>query len=146
MRGCYCDILRGVLVIYKGVKSGMSSPRDDGEFADESWVPEESLSFLTQETLLHPDETPVERAKRLMTENVDTAAATMIWIARNSDSERNRAEASKYIMERVLGRAGDAPATGTLDDLFARLDKMNELAAAHSQAGPHSSGTELDDE
>jgi hypothetical protein len=115
----------------------------DDEFADESWVPEESLAFLTMEQQLHPEETPVERAKRLMTENVDTAAATMIWIAKNSDSERNRAEASKYIMERVLGRAGDAPATGTLDDLFARLDRMNEMAAAHDQSGPHSTGLDL---
>src|SRR5215213_7049992 len=104
---------------------------EENEFADDGWVPEESLRFLVEEKLLNPDETPVERAKRLMTENVDTAAATMIWIAKNSESERNRAEASKYIMERVLGRAGDAPATGTLDDLFARLDKMNEMAAAH---------------
>jgi hypothetical protein len=118
---------------------------DDDEFADESWVPDKALAYLTTEAQLHPEETSVERAKRLMVENVDTAAATMIWIARNSDSERNRAEASKYLLERVLGRAGDAPATGTLDDLFARLDHMNEMAAAQAQAGPHSTGLELPD-
>jgi hypothetical protein len=113
----------------------------DDEFSEESWVPDESLAFLVTEAELHPEETPVERAKRLMTENVDSAAATMIWIARNSPSERNRAEASKYIMERVLGKAGDAPATGTLDDLFARLDRMNEMAAATQQSGAHSDAT-----
>jgi hypothetical protein len=110
---------------------------DENEYADESWVPDRELAFLTQERSLRPEETSVERAKRLFVENVDTAAATLIWIAKNSESERNRAEASKYLMERVLGRAGDAPATGTLDDLFAALDRMNEKAAAQAQAGPH---------
>lgn len=117
----------------------MSHSDESNEYADESWVPEESLAFLTQERHLRPEETSVERAKRLFVENVDTAAATLIWIARNSESERNRAEASKYLMERVLGRAGDAPATGTLDDLFAALDRMNGMAAAVTQAKPHTS-------
>jgi hypothetical protein len=107
------------------------------DFDDEQWVPDSALSFLTEEALLHPEEDTVARAKRLFIENVDTAAASLIWIAKNSTSERNRGEASKYILERVLGRAGDAPATGTLDDLFAALDRMNDQAAAQAQSGPH---------
>jgi hypothetical protein len=130
---------------HRRLREGIMS-RDDDEYADEGWIPEESLKFLTLEAELHPEETPVERAKRLMTENVDTAAATMIWICRNSTSERNRGEAAKYLMERVLGRAGDAPATGTLDDLFAKLDNMNAKAAAMSQAAIQpSNGLELPD-
>jgi hypothetical protein len=117
--------------------------QSDDEFADEQWVPEESLAFLTQEAQLHPEETSVERAKRLMTENVDVAAATMIWICRNSDSERNRGEAAKYLMERVLGRAGDAPATGALDDMFQKLDRYLAMESTAGQAGEHSTGLEL---
>jgi hypothetical protein len=114
-----------------------SSGNGDDEFADDQWVPDEALAFLTTEQQMNPEETPVERAKRLLTENVDTAAATMIWIMRNSQSEKNRGEASKYLMERVLGRAGDAPATGTLDEMFKKLDVYMEMAAAMEQSGPH---------
>jgi len=55
----------------------------------------------------------------------------------NSTNERIRFESARYIMERVLGRAGEAPATGTLDDLFAALDRMNQNAAAMQQSGGH---------
>jgi hypothetical protein len=108
------------------------------EFDEEKWVPDEALAALSLEAQVHADETSPERAKRLMTENADVAAAALIHIARHSPSERNRAEASKYILERVLGKAGDAPATGTLDDLFRKLDRMNEMAAGEAQSGPHS--------
>jgi hypothetical protein len=104
------------------------------EYDDEKWVPDEALSSLSMEASVNPDETSPERAKRLLTENADVAAAALIHIARHSPNERSRADASKYILERVLGRAGDAPATGTLDDLFHKLDRMNEYAAAESQS------------
>jgi hypothetical protein len=107
------------------------------QYDDEQWVPDEALAALNMEGELEPEETSIERAKRLLTENVDTAAASVIWLARNSNQERIRLESSKYIMERVLGRAGEAPATGTLDDLFAALDRMNTMAVADQQSGPH---------
>jgi hypothetical protein len=113
-------------------------PNDD-DFDEEKWVPDEALSFLTEETLLHPEEDSIARAKRLFKENVDTAAASLIWIARNSASERNRGEASKYIMERVLGRAGEAPAVGALDELFDALERLANNEPAMDQSGPHGS-------
>jgi hypothetical protein len=109
------------------------------DFDDERWVPDEALASLSLEQEYDPEETHVERAKRLLTENVDVAAASMIWMARNSQTERIRLEAGREILARVLGRAGDAPATGTLDDLFNALDKMNEHEAAFQQSAPHRS-------
>jgi hypothetical protein len=108
------------------------------EYEDEKWVPDEALASLAMETDVNPEETHEARAKRLLVENVDVAATSLIWIAKNDPNSRMRADASKYIMERVLGRAGDAPATGTLDDLFSALDRMNENAAAMAQSTPHS--------
>lgn len=131
---CYCDIVShtGLYIATRRI-SVMASDYDD-----ESWVPDEALANLAMESQLNPDETHAERAKRLLTENVDVAAASMIHISRTSQNERHRMEASKYIMERVLGRAGDAPATGTLDDLFNKLDRMNSMATSMEQSGPHS--------
>lgn len=117
-------------------------PSDDNEFADESWVPEEKLAFLSTEADLHPEETSEERAKRLLTENVDVAAAAVIHIARNDQNPRLRLDAGKYIMERVLGKAGETPATGTLDELFRQLDRLKETEAAMAQSGPHSLAAE----
>jgi hypothetical protein len=109
----------------------------ESDYEDEKWVPDEALEAMTLEAALRENESSIERAKRLLQENVDVAAASTIWLARSSTNERIRLEAGKYIMERVLGRAGDAPATGSLDDLFDKLDKMNEMAAAQAQSGPH---------
>jgi hypothetical protein len=109
----------------------------ENDYEDEKWIPDEALRALTLEARVRDDESTIERAKRLLTENVDVAAASTIWLARSSTNERIRLEASRYVMERVLGRAGDAPATGSLDDLFAKLDRMNEMAAAQAQSGPH---------
>lgn len=107
---------------------------DRDEYEDEKWVPDDAISNLALEADLHPEESHEARAKRLLVENVDVAAASLIHIAKNDPNSRMRADASKYIMERVLGRAGDAPATGTLDDLFDALDRLNENAAAMEQA------------
>jgi hypothetical protein len=110
--------------------------RGDGrEFQDEKWVPDESLKALAMEADLHPEETEIERAKRLLIENVDIAVAGQVWLARNSSSERIRSDAQRYIIERVRGKAGETPAMGSLDDLFERLDRMNEHAAAMAQSG-----------
>jgi hypothetical protein len=114
------------------------------DYEDEKWVPEDALASLTLEQSLRPDETSTERAKRLLIENVDVAAAGMIWSARNSQNERIRHDAQKYVMERVLGRAGDAPAMGTIDELFEKLDKMNEMAASQQQAAIQANGSGTD--
>jgi hypothetical protein len=106
------------------------------DYEDERWVPDEALASLQLEAQVNENETSVERAKRLLVENVDIAAASTIWLARNSTNERIRLESAKYVLERVLGRAGEAPASGTLDDLFVALDRMNSQAAAMQQSGP----------
>jgi hypothetical protein len=104
------------------------------QYDEEKWVPDDALSSLAMEEEVHGEESHETRAKRLLTENVDVAATSIIWIAKNDSNSRMRFEAGKYIMERVLGRAGDSPATGTLDDLFDKLDQLNAQAAAQEQA------------
>jgi hypothetical protein len=111
---------------------------DRNEYEDESWVPDEAIANLALEADMRPEETHEARAKRLLTENVDVAAISVIHIAKQDPNARLRLEASKYIMERVLGRAGESPATGTLDDLFDKLDRMKAAEAAMSQSGAHS--------
>ena len=112
------------------------------DFEDERWVPDDALASLQLEASYDPEETHVERAKRLLTENVDIAAASVIWLARNSTNERIRLESARSVMDRVLGRAGDSPATGTLDDLFGALDRMNEMEAAMQQSTIQAPGHE----
>lgn len=111
-------------------------PGRDDDYEDEKWVPDEALASLTMESHLHPEESSTERANRLIVENVDVAAAAVIHIARNDPNPRLRLDAGKYIMERVLGKAGDTPVEGALDVLFQQLDRMNEHEAAMQQSGP----------
>src|SRR4051812_41127388 len=48
----------------------------------------------------------IETAKRIMVESAPAAAAMIANLAQNGHNERVQLDASKYIMERVLGPAG----------------------------------------
>jgi hypothetical protein len=80
---------------------------------------------LTLESQLHPNEDALQRAKRLLRESVDGAAATIIEIALHGSTEKLRMDAAKAIMDRVLGPASQSQAVdddGPLERMFKELD------------------------
>jgi sensor histidine kinase regulating citrate/malate metabolism len=101
---------------------------------DDSWVPEDALANLTSERTLNPAETEEQLARRLLKENVPQAVLAIIHTSQHGTSERVRLDASKYIVERVLGKVGD-DAYGEISPLTKFLDQMASDAEAHANGG-----------
>jgi hypothetical protein len=84
----------------------------------------ETLDF---ERHLNPQETTIERCKRLLRENVDGAALELIHIAKHGSTEKLRLDACKLIMDRVLGPVANVQADSNdnpLEQLFRELDQV----------------------
>lgn len=81
----------------------------------------------------HPDgETPKQTLRRLFEENSAGAAMRLISLSTHASSERVRLDASKYIVERVLGPLAGAGAAvgangdaepGSLEHTLAEMEK-----------------------
>jgi len=92
-----------------------------------AWVPDAALEALKLEAEFHPTETPTELTTRLFEENAPQAAMSIVHAALHSMNERVRFDASKYVVERLLGRVGDSNPIGAdnpLDKFFANVEKM----------------------
>jgi hypothetical protein len=76
---------------------------------DDDWVDEKALEAAKLEAQVWgkgpngEGETPRQTLRRLFTENSTTAALNIIKLSNSASSERIRLDASKYIVERVLG-------------------------------------------
>lgn len=80
---------------------------------DEDWVSQADIDALNLESSVYTDETNEQTARRLIEEAAPDAARTLCNLVRSpSVSERMRYQASTYILDRVLGRAGDLGTTG----------------------------------
>lgn len=94
-------------------------PMEDDFWSDEEREQLAEISNL--EAAVHTDETPEATANRIFKENLPNAARSIATLAMRGGTERVRLDASKYIVERIMGRIGDAqenPEDGPLADLF----------------------------
>ena len=107
-------------------------PRDYHPADDPDWLPDSAIEALNTERRVHTDETPAQTARRLMHENGPGAALSIIHIALYGSNERLRLDASKYVVDRVLGRVGDDVNQGEDSPLDAALRRMQEAAEAHA--------------
>jgi hypothetical protein len=115
--------------------------RDEGEEYgremgedDPRWIPDDLLKSVQMERTIGPraideglenDET---LSKRIFRENAPLAAAAIAKLAMHGSSERTRLDASKYIIERVLGPA--SADNGAVDPLTAFLEATAKKAEA----------------
>jgi hypothetical protein len=87
------------------------------------WMPEEELAALAAAP--EPSTMTVRQAEAIAMEifrdNLPLAAQVIAEIATNSESERNRLQASKYIVERVMGRTPDAKPESGANDPWSNL-------------------------
>jgi hypothetical protein len=83
----------------------------DATNSNDDWLPDRAFQNMDAERSLHPEETPEQTAQRLFKENASLAVQSILHIAVHG-TERARLEASKYVVERVLGRVGDDLNTG----------------------------------
>jgi hypothetical protein len=107
-------------------------PSADGGISDEEWIPEASLAAIAMEQQVHPDESSEAMTRRLFRENSAAATASIVHIALHGSNERLRLDASKYVVERVLGRVGEDKGTDEEQPLDALVRQMAMAAEAHA--------------
>jgi hypothetical protein len=72
------------------------------------WSAEEALAGLEIDREVHGDEEATARAERIFQESLEVSVAAICHIASYSENERLRLDAAKYVVERNLGRIGEA--------------------------------------
>ena len=96
------------------------------------WVADDALANLSMERQIHPEESVEDTARRLFRENSSVAALSIIHLSRHASTERIRLDASKYVLDRVLGRVGDDAYGQTKDPLEMFIKGVEEYANAQS--------------
>lgn len=89
---------------------------------DRSYITDEDIEALNLERLVHPTEKPEQLTQRVFDDNAGGAAMQIVNLARRAGSEGVRLKAACYVVDRVLGKVGDAkiPEDGK-KDLFEEL-------------------------
>lgn len=98
--------------------------------APDTWVPDEAIAGLVMERRVLGDESQESQARRIFSETAAAAAASICHMAVHGTNERLRLDAAKYVVERVLGKAGDDPfVKNPVDELINSVTKYVEDAA-----------------
>lgn len=71
------------------------------------WLPEAAVQALEMEKQVHENETPEQTARRLMRESSPQIAMGVLHTAMHGSTDRIRLDAQKYVLDRVLGKAGE---------------------------------------
>jgi hypothetical protein len=105
----------------------------DIEPDDPRYIPEDLMERLTEERTIVTNETEEQQTRRIFLERGPVAAATIAHIAQYGTTERVRFDASKYIVDRVIGVVGSD--NGVSDPLKSFLDDLVVQAEQHANAG-----------
>lgn len=84
-------------------------------------VTEAEIAGLVMDSELHGDETPKEFTRRLFEEKAPQAVIAIAKLGMAAGSERVRLDASKYIVDRVLGPLNQQDARDTTHDPLFKL-------------------------
>jgi hypothetical protein len=96
---------------------------------DPRYIPENLVESLKAErSVLNPGQTQEMQTKEIFLEHAAAAATTIAHIAIHGTTERVRLDASKYVVERVIGRVGDD--TGATDPLTEFMKGLSAEAEA----------------
>jgi hypothetical protein len=110
-----------------------SYERRPWEVEDSEWLPKSAIEGLALEEQTHPGESEESRARRLFRENSPAAALSITHMAMHGSNERIRLDASKYVIERVLGRVGDDAYDGEKSPIESFVNDV--IGFAHAQGG-----------
>jgi hypothetical protein len=98
---------------------------------DPEWLPDEAVEALNTERTL-TQETAPEMTRRLFRDNAPGAATSIVHVALYGSNERLRLDASKYVVDRVLGRVGEDVIPDKDSPLEAMMKNMMQAAEAHA--------------
>lgn len=102
------------------------------------WIPEEELRLLQAQPKASPSVRDNEQlAMRIFRDNLPLAAEVIAEIAVNGEKETARLNASKYIVERCLGRTPESTGETAKGDIWTNLfdDVAREPTAEERQNG-----------
>jgi len=91
------------------------------------WDASAALKSLVAKTMDEHNGDPKKTAELIFNDNVALAAQSLVHSAIHSDNEKIRLDASRYIIERVLGRLGDNKDT-TVDPLQELMNEAMKVA------------------
>ena len=102
----------------------------------EPWVTDEAFDNLVMERVVNPAESAEELTMRLFREASPVATQGIIHLALKGASERVRFEAQKYIVDRTVGRIGDAkPDTDASQSWEKFMSEVIKDTEAHANGG-----------
>lgn len=108
---------------------------------EDGWLPDDVGAALLMEKQLNPDETEEQSVKRLFREASPHAAMSIIRLAQTSTNERTRLDASKYVVERVIGKIGEdeggvsSPIDDLMGDVISHLQAQSQTAQGQGMQG-----------
>lgn len=103
------------------------NPEEDPDKPD-TWVPDDVIAGLAMERQMFAEETEETSVRKIFRLNAPAAAAAVVHIALHGSNERLRLDASKYVVERVIGRVGDDVygETNPVDDFISSVIQYTE--------------------
>lgn len=93
--------------------------------SDKFWDPDEVLASAAQEREVR-DLNHTQLATRLMEENLDFAIARVIHLVKYTHNEKLAFDASRYLIERVMGRVPDFGDVSSRDDLLELVHAISD--------------------
>lgn len=104
---------------------------DENQRPGKEWIPDDALESMIMERSLHSGENNVKTSRRLIDENIPIVTQAMLHLAIHSASERIRFDASRYLMDRSLGRASEesvapesTPVSEFLESVLQDIDQV----------------------
>jgi hypothetical protein len=100
------------------------------------WMPEDELRILQSAPIRASRADEEKLAMQIFRDNLPLAANVICHLAVNAEKETTRLNASKYVVERVMGRIGEAKPDAQSDqweDLFGSV--LREPTATERETG-----------
>ncbi len=97
-------------------------------------ISQEDLDAVVMERTVNPVEKPEQTAHRLIVENAPRVALGIVRLANGAASERVRLDASKYVIDRALGRIGESRSIEVDKDALQALYESVVIEASESEA------------
>lgn len=99
----------------------MSNERDQEQRQGRRWDPEEVVRGMATEQAAFGEESNFDTAERIIQENLPFAVQSIVHLALMSDNEKMRFDASKYLVDRAIGRVDEKGLRAREDDPIAKL-------------------------
>lgn len=105
--------------------------------ANPEWVPDEMLDYInksTEDLAVSTGKSEKELARLMLQFKLPEVTQGIVQLALRGSNERVRLDASKYLMERVLGKVGDDAFDGSRSPLEEMFDDVSTYLAGRDES------------